>query len=104
MTYSRGQEQVADWIWITLMAVVGAIGIYYTVGVVGDIFRSGLSTATVSILLLVAGITLVGLSNATATLLFTLSPSRFERAPRWFLVVLAIGIVMIILGTIGQFK
>lgn len=104
MTYSRGQEKIADWIWIVLMAIVGATGAYYTIGAVGDILRLGLSTQTVSTFLLLAGIALAGLSNATATVLFALSPSRFERSPRWFLVILAVGLVMIILGTIGTFS
>ena len=79
MTYSRGQEQFAAWIWIAVMAIVGVTAVSHTGRAVRDIFRLGLSTATVSILLLMAGIALVSLSNATATLLFTLFPSRSEK-------------------------
>ena len=102
MTYSHGQERLAAWTWIALMAIVGAIGVRYTIGAVRDIFRLGLSTGTASTFLLVTGVALLGLSNATATLLFTLSPSRFERSPRWFLLALGLGMVMIILGTVGS--
>lgn len=104
MTYSRGQEQFAVWVWITLMVIVGVTAVSHTARAVRDIFRLGLSKGTVSILLLVAGIALVSLSNATATLLFTLFPSRSGKAPRWFLIALGIGVVMSILGAAGLFK
>ena len=104
MTYSRGQEQFAAWIWIALMAAVGVTAVYHTGRAVRDIFSLGLSTATVSTLLLIAGIALVSLSNATVTLLFTLFPSRSDKAPRWFLVALGLGVVMSIFGAVGLFK
>ncbi len=104
MVWSRQEEQLAGWIWMTLMGAVAVLAVYHTVRVVGDIFRLGLSIGTASILLLVAGIALIGLSNAIAALLLILFPSRSERSPRWFLVALGIGIVMTILGMVGILK
>ena len=86
------------------MAAVGSLGVRHTVRAVGDIFRVGLSIGTGSMFLLVGGIALVGLSNAVVALLLILLPVRSGRSPRWFLVALGIGVVMIILGTIGVFR
>ena len=102
MVYSRGQEQFALWLWMTVMATVGVLAVWQTIGAVRDIFRFGFSTWTVSFFLLVAGLALIGLSNVIVTLLFMLFPSRFGRSPRWFLVVLGIGVVMTILGIVGM--
>ena len=104
MTYSRVTEQLASWTWIVLMAIVGAIGVHYTISAVRDIARVGLSWQTLSMFLLVGGTAVVGLSNAMATLLFALSPRRFAKSPRWFLVTLAIAVVMIILGAVRMLK
>ncbi len=104
MVYSRAQEQFAAWIWMMSMAAMGAVGVRYTARAVGDILRLGLSIATGSIFLLVAGIALIGLSNAILGLMLALFPSRLGKSPRWFLVALAVGIVMIIVGTVGVFQ
>ena len=104
MVYSRGQEQLAAWIWMTLMAIVGVLAVCRTVGAVRDIFRFGVSIGTVSILLLFAGIALISLSAAVASLLVILFPSPSGRSPRWFLVALGIGVVMSIIGIVGMLK
>ncbi len=104
MVYSRKQEQLAAWIWMVLMATVGAVGVRYTARAVGDILRLGLSTSTASIFLLVAGIALICLSNAIVALLVILLPLRSGKSPRWFLVIPGISVVITILGTMGVFK
>ncbi len=104
MVYSRKQEQLAAWIWMILMAAVGSLGVRHTARAVGDIFRLGLSIGTGSIFLLVGGIALIGLSNAVVALLLILFPLRSGKSSRWFLVALDIGVVMIIIGTVGVFK
>ena len=86
------------------MAAVGAIGIRRAVPIVDDIFRLRLTRHTVTAFLLLTGIAVFGLSNAMCALLFALSPARFAKSPRWFLVTLAIGIAMIILGIVGTFR
>ena len=103
MVYSRRQEQLASWIWITVMAIMGVSAVCGTVRAVRDISRLGVSIVTVSILLLFAGIALIGLSAAVSSLLFILSPSSSEKRPRWFLLALCIGLVMSILGIGGVF-
>ena len=101
MVYSRIQEQLASWIWITIMAIVAVFAVYQTLIAIRDISRLGVSIETVSILLLFAGIALICLSAAVSSLLFILSPSPSGRRPRWFLLAMCIGVVMIILGIIG---
>ncbi len=104
MVYSRMQNQFAVWLGLILAATAGLLAAYRMVGAVGDIFSLGVSTETVSILLLISGIALVGLSTAVATLLFVLFPSPAKRSPHWFLVALCIGIVMSIAGFLGVFR
>ncbi len=87
-----------------LMAAVAVLGVRHTLRAVGEIFRQGLSIATGSIFLLCAGIALICLSNAIAALLVMLFPLRSGKSPRWFLVALGIGMVMIILGAVGVLK
>ena len=104
MVYSRGQEQLASWIWITVMSIMSVSAVYGAVGAVRDISRMGLSAVTVGSLLLYAGIALIGLSAAVSSLLFIRSPSPSAKRPRWFLLALCVGLVMSILGIVLVFR
>ena len=93
MVYSRIQEQVASWTWIILMAIVGASAVGGTVlGV------------TVSSRLVLAGIDLICISSSVSSLLFILTGCQSKKRPRWLLLALCIGIVMIIFGAVGLFR
>ncbi len=105
MVYSRQEEQLASWIWMTIMSIVGASATWGTVRSVRDIFRLGVSIGTVSSLLLFAGIALIGLSAAVSALLFIIQPpSSSQKRPPWLLLALCIGVLMIIFGTVGLFR
>ena len=104
MVYSRQQEQLAAWVWLSVMAIMGCSALYGTVGEVRNIFRSGVSMGAVSIALPFAGVALIGISSAVSSLLFILSGCQSEKRPRWLLLALCIGVVMIIVGVVGLFR
>ena len=104
MVYSRMQEHLARWIWVTIMGIVAVPSTCETVRAVRDIFRLGLSAGTGNVFLLFAGIALISLSCAVSSLLIIMqSPSPSEKRPRWLLLALGIGVVMTVLGMIGIF-
>ena len=86
------------------MVFAGSVGLfcaYHTVVAVGYIVRLGISINTVRSFLIPAGVALMGLSTAAASLIYLLRPT--DKSCRWLLVLLVIGGIMALFGFAGLF-